>query len=91
LVPDLVPLAGLSVLLSLQRATLVNVRRTRPITVATATEVAVIAVTFATLGWGLGLVGVTAAFLAFVAGRTASNAFLAVRCTRVVREYRSSE
>jgi Na+-driven multidrug efflux pump len=87
----MVPLAGLSVLLSLQRATLVNVRRTRPITVATATEVAVIAVTFATLGWGLGLVGVTAAFLAFVAGRTASNAFLAVRCTRVVREYRSSE
>jgi hypothetical protein len=86
----MVPLAALSVLLSLQRAILVNVRRTRPITVATAVEVLVIAATFPALGWGVGVVGVTAAFTAFVVGRASSNAFLAVRCARVVREFRSA-
>jgi Na+-driven multidrug efflux pump len=86
----MVPLAALSVILSLQRAILVNVRRTRPITVATAIEVLVIAAMFPMLGWGVGVVGVTAAFIAFVAGRACSNVFLAARCTRVVREYRSA-
>jgi Na+-driven multidrug efflux pump len=86
----MVPLAALSVLLSLQRAILVNVRRTRPITLATAIEVGVIALAFPALGWGVGVVGVTAAFTAFVAGRASSNVFLALRCIRVVREYRSA-
>lgn len=80
------PLPAMTVLLALQRAILVNVRRTRPITLATALEVATIAVSFAALGWGLDLVGVSAAFLAFVLGRVASNTFLALRCRRVIRE-----
>jgi O-antigen/teichoic acid export membrane protein len=78
------PLPALTVLLAVQRATLVNVRRTRPITVATALEVAFIALTFAILGWGMGLVGASAAFAAFVVGRVAANTFLVVR-TRQVR------
>ena len=70
----LVPLPALSVLLSYQRAVLVQAHRTGPITLATATEVAVIAVTFTVAGWGLGWVGVTAAFVAFLLRRTGANA-----------------
>lgn len=80
------PLPALTVLLAIQRATLVNVRRTRPITVATALEVGFIALSFVALGWGMGLVGVSAAFAAFVVGRVAANTFLAVRCRQVRRQ-----
>ena len=80
------PLPALTVLLALQRGILVNVRRTRPITVATALEVAFIAVTFVALGFGVGMVGVSAAFVAFVVGRVAANTFLAIRCRQVVRQ-----
>ena len=62
----LTPLPALSVLLSYQRAVLVLARRTRPITVATAVEVATIAALFVVGGWIVGMVGVTAAFLAFL-------------------------
>lgn len=80
----LVPLPALSVLLSLQRAVLVQGRRTGPITGATATEVAVVAILFTLLGWGAGLVGVTAAFLAFVGGRLAGNLYLVPGCRRAL-------
>jgi progressive ankylosis protein len=80
----LVPLPALSVLLSLQRAVLVQGRRTGPITGATATEVVVVAILFITLGWGLELVGVTAAFLAFVGGRLAGNLYLLPGCRRAL-------
>jgi len=78
-------LPGLTVLLAIQRAILVTVRRTRPITLATAIEVVSIGVSFVVLGWGVGLVGVSAAFIAFVVGRVGANGFLAVRCRRVLR------
>jgi hypothetical protein len=81
----LVPLPALSVLLSLQRAILVQNRRTRPITVASAVEVGAVAVGFVTLGWGIGLVGATAAFGAFLLGRTAGNLYLFGACRRVRR------
>lgn len=81
----LVPLPALTVAFSLQRAVLMKGRTTRPITVATAVEVAVVALTFPVLGWGLGMVGATAAFAAFLAGRTASNLYLVPRCRRVLR------
>ena len=77
---------ALTVLLTLQRAVLVNVRRTRPITVGTALEVSFIAISFVTLSWGLDLVGVTAAFASFVVGRVVANTYLAVRCRQVIRE-----
>lgn len=72
----LVPLPALSVWLSWQRAVLVQSGRTGPITLATTVEVAVIAVLFVLGGWVFGLVGVTAAFLAFLGGRTGANLFL---------------
>jgi len=78
------PLPALTVLLSLQRGILVNVRRTRPITVATSIEVVGIALCFATLGWGFGVVGATAAFVAFVVGRFGANIFLTFRCRQTV-------
>ncbi|HUH12736.1 MAG TPA: hypothetical protein VMK65_06480 [Longimicrobiales bacterium] len=69
-------LPALSVLLSWQRAVLVQGRDTRPITWATVLEVAGIAALFPLFGWGLGMTGVTAAVLAFLCGRAAGNLFL---------------
>lgn len=73
-----VPVAGLSVVMSFQRAILMQARRTRPITFATALEVGMIALTFVIGGWGYGLVGITAAFAAFVVGRLVSTGYLLV-------------
>ena len=84
----LVPLPALSVWLSVQRAVLVQGRSTKAITVATAIEVTGIAVIFATLGWGLDLVGVTAAVISFAGGRAAANLFLR-RPVRAVLDRRS--
>ncbi len=77
-------LPALSVLLSFQRAILVQGRLTRPITVATATEVAGIIVALLALIQGFGLVGATAAAVGFVAGRLASNSVLMPPCLRVL-------
>jgi Na+-driven multidrug efflux pump len=77
-------LPALTVLLAVQRAILVTARRTRPITVATAIEVVSIGLSFAALGWGLDVVGVTAAFIAFVVGRVGANGFLSIRCRQVL-------
>jgi progressive ankylosis protein len=73
----IVLLPALSVALSLQRAILVEGRLTRHITVASAVEVLTVAGTFVTLGWRLELVGATAAFSSFFAGRVMSNVYLA--------------
>lgn len=80
----IVLLPALSVLLSLQRAILVESRRTQHITVASAIEVATVAVTFSVLGFGMDLVGATAAFAAFFAGRLMSNVYLAWGCRGIV-------
>lgn len=82
----IVLLPALSVLLSLQRAILVESRRTQHITVASAMEVLTVALTFVVLGFGLDLVGATAAFAAFFAGRLMSNVYLAWGCRGVVPE-----
>lgn len=80
----LVPLPALSVLLSLQRAVLVQGHRTRPITVATTIEVVAIALLFVVFGWNVGLIGVTAAFLAFLGGRLGGNLYLVRKCRAVL-------
>ena len=80
----LVPIPALSVLFAFQRAILMQGRRTGPITVATAVEVAVVGALFVLFGWVGGLVGVTAAFLAFLGGRLASTATLLPPCRRVL-------
>jgi progressive ankylosis protein len=81
----LVLLPALSVLLSFQRAVLVQQRTTGPITTATAIEVAMIAALFPLFGWGIGLIGVTAAVSAFLVGRFASVLYLARRAIIVLR------
>ncbi|MGD8495091.1 MAG: hypothetical protein PVF05_02805 [Gemmatimonadales bacterium] len=80
-----VPVVALSMLLSFQRAILMKVRRTHPITVATGIEVAVIAGAFVAGAWGFGWIGVTAAFAAFVAGRMASTGYLSLPVRRSLR------
>jgi hypothetical protein len=80
----LIPIPFMSVMLSFQRGILVVARQTRPITWATVLEVAGIALIFPLLGWEIGLVGVTAAAIAFVAGRAAGNVYLWAPCVRAV-------
>jgi hypothetical protein len=82
-------LPAMSVLLSMQRAILVESRKTRHITAASALEVATVALAFSTLGFGLDLVGSTAAFSAFVAGRLASNVYLSFGCRGLVARAQS--
>ena len=83
----IVPLPFLSVLLSFQRAILVEGRRTQHITWASVIEVTAVAVLFLTLGFGFEVVGATAAFTAFLGGRLLSTVYLAPGCTTVLREY----
>ena len=85
----LVALPALSVLLSFQRAILMQARVTRPITVATMIEVTGIAILFAVGGWKIGLVGVTAAFLSYVGGRAASTLYLTSRVRSVLGKSRA--
>ena len=84
----LAPFPALSVLLSFQRGVLVHGRHTGPITGATVVEVAGIAIAFVAFSNGLDLVGVTAAMIAFVVGRTASNAYLVPATLRVLENSR---
>ena len=81
-----VPVVALSVVMSFERSILIKGRRTHPITVATAIEVAVIAAAFVVGGWGFGWIGVTAAFAAFVAGRVASTGYLVFPVRRSLRD-----
>jgi len=73
----------LSVALNLERALLVHGRRTAPVTLASALEVGVIAAVLTVCVGPLGMVGATAAALAFLAGRLAANAQL-LRSARAV-------
>lgn len=79
-----VPLPALTTTLALQQAMLVQIRRTRGITIASVVEVGTVALAFIALGWGVGLVGVTAAFGAFLAGRSASNLYLLMKVRSLV-------
>ena len=76
-------------ILAFQRSILMQARRTRPITVATVLEVAVIAGGFVVGGFWLGWLGVTAAFAAFVAGRIVSTGYLLGAARAVIRADRS--
>ncbi len=81
----MVPIAGLSVLLSLERAVLILGQRTGPITTASAVEVAGIAILFLAGGWLFGLVGAAAAFVALLGGRLAASLYLLPPTRAVVR------
>ena len=79
----LLPLLG--VCLSFERGILMRNRRTRPITWATVAEVVVIAASFAFFGWGLDLIGVTAASIALLLGKAASTGYLIPPALAAVR------
>ena len=83
------PLPFLSVLLSFQRAILVEGRTTRHITWASVIEVITVAALFILLGFRFDIVGATAAFSAFLGGRLLSTAYLAPGCTRVLSKHSS--
>jgi hypothetical protein len=91
LLPTLIlfPVPFFSAVLSLERGILVTAHRTRPITIATAIEVAIIASVFPLLGFGAGVVGVTAATGAFLVGRFGSAAFLVPFAVTAVRSRRT--
>lgn len=72
----LIPLPGLAFWLAQQSAIMVLKRRTKAITMATTLGLLGIVSVFPVLAWGLGWVGATAAFVAFLGGRLASNFYL---------------
>lgn len=81
----MVLLPALSVLLSFQRALLMNTRRTAPITWATSAEVMTIAgILWVAIHW-FNAVGVVAAAIALVLGRLFANALLVAPCWQAVR------
>jgi len=78
-------LPALSVLLSFQRGFLVHARTTGPISWATVVEMGgIVAVLLLTIH-AFGVVGATAAAIAFMIGRLAGNIFLVPPCLRVAR------
>jgi hypothetical protein len=78
-------LPGLTVLISLQRALLINSKKTTPITIASSIEVIgifiILLVTIAAFNW----VGVIAAAAALVIGRLLANGYLVWPCLKVLK------
>ncbi|UCF20714.1 MAG: hypothetical protein JSU87_04700 [Gemmatimonadota bacterium] len=77
-------LPGLSVLLSYQRAILVQGRFTGPITTSTAIEVVGILVVLLALTQGWAMVGATAAAIGFIVGRLGGNIYLVRPCLHTI-------
>ena len=82
----LIPVPGLTVLLSLQRGILVNGKFTGPITWATIIEVSGVLACFPVFAWSFDMVGVTAAIASFLVGRSASCLYLVAPCRSVVAD-----
>ena len=83
-------LPALSVLMSFQRALLVNARMTKPLTGATVVEVAGIAVVLSIAIFGFDIMGAIGATSALVLGRLAGNAYLGPPCLEAVRSLRET-
>lgn len=78
---------GLTFLISFQRSILVSVKRTKPITAATAIEVVtILLVLFIAISW-LNLIGIIAAGIAFILGRLAANSYLMKPFVNAVRKF----
>lgn len=73
-----------AVVIAFQHGILVHGRTTRAVTLGTAVEVAGIALLFVAFGWGMGVVGVTAASVALLGGRAAAAGYLAGPVRRVL-------
>ncbi len=78
---------GLTFLIAFQRSILVDAKRTKPITIATAIEVvSIIMILLITINW-LNMIGVVAATIAYVFGRLAANAYLARPFGQEIKKY----
>ena len=82
----MVLIPALSVILSMQRGILVGFKRTKPITIATAIEVAGIFCVLALTLHRLEFVGVVGAALALICGRSLANLYLLVVCSKVRKQ-----
>ncbi len=85
----LVVIPGLAVLLSLERAILVDARNLLPVTWGTVVEVVALAVALQLTVHGFELVGATAAALSVGFGRLCGGAYLLPPCLRVLRGWRA--
>ncbi len=84
----LIFLPALSVLLSFQRSTLVISGKTRAISVATGLELIIIIAVLLMLTIYFSMIGATAAAIAYMAGRAASNIYLTPKQRSIVRRWR---
>jgi len=82
-------LPALSVLLSFQRSTLVIASNTRPISIATGIELVTIVISLLICIAYFDLIGVIAAAIAYIIGKSASNTYLAPIQLRTVRKWMS--
>ena len=78
-------LPGLTVLISFQRAILVNNKKTTPITIATSLEVMVIFLTLFITIELLNMVGAVAAAMALIVGRLSANGYLFWPDTKILK------
>lgn len=78
---------GLTFLISFQRSVLVNAKHTKPITIATLTEVSsIVLILLVTINW-LNWIGVIAATTSYVLGRLAANTYLMKPFLNEVKKY----
>lgn len=82
----MVLIPALSVILSMQRGVLVAFKMTKPITIATAIEVAGIFSVLALTLHELDFIGVVGAALALICGRSLANLYLLVVCSKVRKQ-----
>ena len=80
-------LPALSVLLSFQRSTLIINGKTRPISVATGIELLLIGSVLLLCIGPLGMIGATAAAIAYTAGKTASTIYMAPKQFSAVKSW----
>jgi hypothetical protein len=78
-------LPGLTVLISLQRALLINNKKTKPITIASSIEVICIFIMLLVTIVTFNLIGAIAAVAALVAGRLLANGYLVWPCLKVLK------
>jgi Na+-driven multidrug efflux pump len=78
-------LPGLTVLISLQRALLINNKKTKPITIASSIEVTGIFIILFVSIVAFNLIGAIAAFAALVVGRLFANGYLVWPCLKVLK------
>jgi O-antigen/teichoic acid export membrane protein len=76
-------LPGLTVLISLQRALLINSKKTKPITIASSIEVISIFIILFVSIVAFNLIGAIAAFAALIVGRLFANGYLVWPCLKV--------